>query len=268
MGSASVFMKVLVKILVIFLFSLCAFSQKQNEAKWLRSILDDQELSRTEYKDRIAKYNFSSLLTQSENSVVFGFLGDDYQRLRVKILTVTKQRGRPDTYSVTGKSMVKGVVRSFTGTMTMTKVRLYKAPHDGIDEENKDKRIKECGVVVGEYHFSENIKETETGKFDGAFATYWYVDDKGSINYDDHEMGADAYRNNQFVGTWTSFRKKVKKVANWGDYRIPLSGYLDIGAGEFSPDDTYLPNGWQSYRDAYVGNDKRALLEEERKWWN
>lgn len=260
-------MKPLASILVIFLFAFNIYAQADDRAAWLSSILDNSELSSVEQRTWVIKYNFGPLWTQTDNSSVFGIIGDNYQRLRMKILSATKQPRRPDTYTVTGKSMVKDVVRSFNGTMKLTNARVLKNARLGVDEDYRRQGIKEHGVVVGEYHFSEDRKETNTGSFDGVFATYWYVDRNGRLEYDDVMMDADGYSNNQFVGTWTSFRNRASKIANWGDHRIPLSGELDIGAGEFSPDDKYLPSGWQSYRDAYSRNDKRARIEEERKWW-
>ncbi|HEX6125606.1 MAG TPA: hypothetical protein VFZ23_09575, partial [Pyrinomonadaceae bacterium] len=234
---------------------------------WINSILGDEELANVEHKSRVTRYNFGPLWTQTENAAVFGFIGDNYQRLRIKIISATKNPRRPDIYTVTGKTLVRNVVRAFTGTMKLNKARVYTKLRLGIDDEYRSQGIKEHGVVIGEYHFSEDRNETNTGSFDGVFATYWYVDRNGRLKYDDVEAGADGFLNNQFVGTWTSYRNKASKIANWGDYRIPLSGELDMGAGEFSPDDKYLPFGWKSYRDAYHRDDKRARLEEERKWW-
>ncbi|MDM7923624.1 MAG: hypothetical protein QUS14_15100 [Pyrinomonadaceae bacterium] len=174
--------------------------------------------------------------------------------------------GRPDTYTVTGKSMVTGVVRAFQGTLRVTNARIRTSPHFGLDDEYRD-RIKESGVVVGEYSLGENAKESSTGKFEGIFATYWFIDRSGELKYDNIEFFADGFLNNQFAGTWTSYRTKTSKAANWGDHRIPMAGDLDIGAGEFSPDEKYLAFGWQSFRDAYVNDDRKARSEEEREWW-
>lgn len=259
-------MKQIGSILVVFLFAFGSYAQTDDRAGWLRSVLSNSELSKAEHKNRITKYNFSPLWTQLDNRSVFGFISDNYQRLRIKIVSATKHASRADTYNVIGKSTVKNVVRAFTGTIKVTNARVYKNLRAGLDEEYKG-RVKENGVIVGEYHFSEDRKQTNTGSFDGVFATYWYIDRNGRLQYDDIEAFADGYLNNQFAGTWTSYRNKTSKIANWGDSRIPLSGNLDIGAGEFSPDDKYLPYGWQSYRDAYFKDDRRAKVEEERKWW-
>jgi hypothetical protein len=43
---------------------------------------------------------------------------------------------------------------------------------------------------------------------------------------------------------WTANGASRVKVANWGEFRIPDSGDLDIGAGEFGPNPKYLKQGW------------------------
>jgi hypothetical protein len=259
-------MKHLAGLIFVLVIAFTTYTQADNRTAWLSSILNNSELSNSEQKNRLTKYNFGPLWTRVDNSVVFGFIGDNCQRLRIKIISATRLPSKPDTYTVTGKSMVKNVVRAFNGTIKVTNARVYKNPRTGLDQEYKEK-IKENGVAVGEYHFSEDRNQTSTGIFDGVFVTYWYIGRDGRLKYDNVELDADGYLNNQFVGTWTSYRTKESKSANWGDYRIPLSGDLDMGAGEFSPDDKYLPYGWQSYRDAYSNNDKRARREEEKKWW-
>ena len=232
----------------------------------MASIVDDSKLSTAADRARIMKFNFGPLWTRlHDNASVFGYIGDDFQRLRIAITSATKVPGQPDTYNVTGKSMVKNVIRPFSGTMKITKTSSSRAGE--LEDDYKAEQVKEAGYVFGEYHFAEDAKQTSTGKFDRVFVTYWIVDKNGRFLYDEVMMGADGYLNNQFAGTWTSYRNKASKPASWGDSRIPVAGDLDIGAGEFSPDEKYLRNGWQGYRDAYVGQNKRALAEERRQWW-
>ena len=75
-----------------------------------------------------------------------------------------------------------------------------------------------------------------------------YINNKRVFLYDDIEEYSDGYRNNQFVGTWTSYKTGVKKVANWGVGRIPCSGDLDFSAAEFSPAPEYRKYGWEDYK--------------------
>ena len=260
-------MKHVASILLLFLFAAGSLGQTDRErAEWAASILDESKLSSSQETNRILKFNFGPLWTRlHDNDSVLGYIGDDYQRLRIAITSATKHPGQPNTYNVTGKSLVKNVVRAFAGTMKITKTASTRMAE--LDEDYKADMVREAGIVFGEYHFAEDARLTNTGAFDGFFVTDWIVDRDGRLQYDEVLMGADAYRNNQFAGTWTSYRTKAGKPASWGDSRIPLSGDLDIGAGEFSPDEKYIPNGWQSYHDAYFKQDKRALMEENRRWW-
>jgi hypothetical protein len=259
--------RLLAILVLLFLVAGVHAQTDKDRAAWAASILETSKQSSVEEKYRILSFDFGPLWTRlDDNPSVLGYIGNNYQRLRVVILIATKQPGQPDTYNVTGKTMVKNVVRSFTGTMKITKT----ASTSGADlgEEYKSEQVKESGVVFGEYHFAEDAKLTSTGKFDGAFFTDWIVDKDGRLQYDEVLMGADGYRNNQFAGTWTSYRTKASKPASWGDSRIPVSGGLDMGAGEFLPDEKYVRNGWQGYRDAYgIKQDQRALAEERRQWW-
>jgi len=261
-------MKRLPSLFFLLLLAVSAYSQTDKDrAEWAASRIGESKLSTAAEKNRITRFNFAPLWTRlSDNASVLGYIGDNYQRLRVVILSATKIPGQPDTYNVTGKSMVKNVVRAFSGTMKITKTS--STPHAKLEDDYKTEPIKEAGFVYGEYHFAEDTKQTNTGTFDGVFITDWIVDNKGRLQYDEVLAGADGYLNNQFAGTWTSYRTKASKPASWGDSRIPISGDLDIGAGEFSPDEKYISNGWQGYHDAYgAKQNKRAIEEERRQWW-
>lgn len=261
-------MKPLAGILILLFVTFSAYSQTDKErADWTAALVDNSKLATGADRNRILQYDFAPLWTRlDDNDSVLGYIAPGYQRMRIALTSITKSASQPDTYNVTGKSMVKGVVRPFAGTMKITKVS--SSPRDGMEEEYASEGLKEVGFVVGEYHFAEDAKQTNTGKFDGVFATDWVVDKDGKLLYDEVMMGADGYYNNQFLGTWTSYRTKASKAASWGDSRIPLSGDLDMGSGEFAPDRKYIANGWQNHVNAYgPKQDKRALAEENRQWW-
>ena len=264
------FLEFEMKILfLVFLFLTTGiYGQTNSKAvEWANRILNDKDLSKTERKKSIAKYDFGSLWTSADNSSVFGFIGPNFQRLRVKIISAAKTKKNPYIYTVSGKSMVKNNICSFTGTFKILKARTYRKMHWGLDDDYKNKGIKRQGIVTGEYRLTEDRACIFRGTFEGRLLTRWYIDSAGKLMYDDIQKHSDTYANNQFVGTWKSHRRDIVKTSNWGDHRIPLSGDLDIGVGEFSPDNKYLFFGWQTYRDAYFKNDERARREEEREWW-
>ena len=163
--------------------------------------------------------------------------------------------------------MVKNNVCDFHGTITINSIKVYKVKHWGVDNEYKNKGIKKQGLLIAKYHLGEDSTQTHSGVFDGILYTSWFIDKTGKLQYDKIESNSDNYRNNQYIGTWTDYTTKKKKVCNWADFRVPNCGDLDMGAGEFSPADKYLKFGWQTYRDAYFNDNKQARQEEEKQWW-
>jgi hypothetical protein len=248
--------------LLILLNTNFLFGQK-NSLEFKNQILASKYIDKTDIKNEFLKYDISSLLTQTDNRTVFGIIGDNYQRIRIKLISVIKDKDNPSQYFVYGKSMVKENLCEFQGTITITNVFNFKDPDmSGIKQ----------GKVVGEYLFNENPAQKHVGQFKGVFGSNWYLDKDGILKYDDLSDMADGFTNNEFVGTWTSYSGTTIKICNWGDSRIPMSGDLDDGTGEFHPSDKYLPNGWLTYIEAYGGGfDKekteRARKIEQMEWW-
>ena len=120
--------------------------------------------------------------------------------------------------------------------------------HYGADDEYKDQGIKSQGLLLAKYIFNENKEQKYSGTFKGIMTLFWYVDKSGNIKYDDIESFSDNYVNNQYVGTWSQYGRTTEKVANWGEYRVPFPGDLDIGAGEFGVNPKYYKQGWQDYQ--------------------
>jgi hypothetical protein len=258
-------MKSIIKIMIL-LASVSLYGQTLNlTVDWQKHILGD--LLKTEYKDSLNNYNFGKLWTETENKNVYGIIGENYQRIKIKILSLARQKKNQNVYKVFGKSMVKNRVCDFYGTISINSIKVYKVMHWGVDDEYKNRGIKRQGILIAKYHLKEDSSKTHSGEFEGVLFTSWDLDKFGKLQYDKIEYSSDNYRNNQFIGTWTEYKTKKKKVSNWADYRVPNCGDLDMGAGEFSPADKYLKFGWQAYRDTYVNDNKKARKEEEKQWW-
>ena len=241
-------------LLVLLIACQSAFAQKE-AADFKSKQLKSKYFSPKELKAEFAATDFSSLFTKTENDMVYGFIGDNYQRIRVKIISVVKNDSLPDIYDVYGKSMVKTNIDQFHGTLKITNIRKQKETSYGVDDKYKSKGLKGEFIIIGDYSFSEPQNEKHSGIFKGVFESDFYVDRNNKIHYDDMDKNADGYSNNQFVGQWLSYDEKFIQRCNWGDYRIPNCGDLDIGAGEFSPNRKYLKNGWEN-----VSSNKG-------KWW-
>ncbi|QKJ30102.1 hypothetical protein HQ865_10135 [Mucilaginibacter mali] len=259
-------MKINMPLLVLILLSKLSFCQPESQ-KFKSSKLKNVHLSTVELKGKFTDNDFSQLWTKTENKFVYGFIGDNYRRIRIKFINVTKDSA--GSYAVYGKSMVGNNKCSFKGSIVVSNVRKYKSISYGVDNEYKSKGIVGNYTIIGEYILIEDNAEPFSGVFSGVFKTDFYLTKDNRVHYDNTEMDADGYTNNEFVGIWTDNKTKSIKICNWGDYRVPNSGNLDVGAGEFSPNEKYLPFGWQTLRDA--NSEKpisiKARKEEQRIWW-
>lgn len=164
---------------------------------------------------------------------------------------------------------LKPIFVTFKGTLKVTNIRKYNVTSGGIDNTYKNKGIIGEYSIFGTYLFSQDSVQAHSGIFKGIFQSDFYLTKDGLIHYDDIEIISDGFSNNEFIGTWTSFDKQINKTCNWSDYRIPNSGDLDGGAGDFSPIGKYLPYGWQNLRDigAQGTLSVKARKEENRPWW-
>lgn len=242
-------MRKVVIFLLIILYSSSAFCDQKS------TYLHDLENPRYRFKmlkkeNKIKDYlhyDFSTLFVPK--SKFLGFIGLDYKRMRIYYHSVAKDQNNDSAYQVHGSSIVGNNLCIFQGEIKIIQVREYKNMHLGVDLIFKDAGIKSQGILIAEYTFKENIEQKYSGVFKGIMTLQWYVDRYGLLNYDNISAYADGYSNNQYVGYWEQYNKMLKKVANWGEYRIPYSGDLDIGAGRFGVNPKYSQNGWEDYID-------------------
>lgn len=170
---------------------------QQNEAsEFLAKSLTTAEILPVEFKDSLRSKDFSTLWTTAVNWKVFGFIGDDYQRLRIKMLSVIKDPSEPLLHRVYGKDMVKHNICEFQGELSITNIRRYASTSSGVDEAYADSAVQGQYLVGGTYRFLEDPVQRHSGTLQGTFVSYFYIDAKGGIRYDDIEDVADGYCNN------------------------------------------------------------------------
>lgn len=264
----------------LFLFSIClstAYAQNNEESqKFLTETLNQPILTQEELLSEFVSHDFSSVWMKYDENIL-GFIGDDYQRLYINYLVVIKNSVSPTKYYVYGKSKVMANICRFMGEIEILHIRKiddpqktqrYEAAKDYQDTDEVKRLSKEEYILLAKYQFYEDPDQKGTGVFRGIFKTNFYVEE-GMIFYNDLDLRySDSFSNNQHVGTWTSYASGATKKANWGEFRIPYSGDLDWGAGEFSPNKKYLENGWETYYKAYIKQDTTAQKVEEERWWD
>lgn len=260
-------------IAFIWFSSVCGQIPPESQ-KYLTETLSQTNLDKEELLSIFTNFDYSSLWTKNDKTIL-GFIGDNYQRLNVNYLAVIKNVENPSKYYIYGKSRVKSKVCQFMGEIELIHIRkvidpekqqLYEEAKRQNDEEAIKRFSKQEHILLAKYQFFEDPNQEGTGIFKGILRTNFYFDvDK--IFYNDLEIESDNFFNNQCVGTWSSYMSGVSKKCNLGEYRIPYSGDLDIGAGEFSPNTKYLDKGWDIYYKAFIQNDMDARKEEEMVWW-
>ncbi|AUC15506.1 hypothetical protein BTO06_10295 [Tenacibaculum sp. SZ-18] len=224
------------------------------------------------YTKEILKKDISNLLTLTEfnygvseeiikRAKPIGYIGNNYQRFQIQIISVIKNQDIPSKYFVYGKTKVKNNICEFQGNIIIENVKIFSDLE--FPEVNQ-------GIIKGKYKFFENINQKGSGVFNGVFETNFYIDKNGLIQYNALMFSADGFYNNMFQGTWISYKNGKSKKCNWGDYRIPDSGKLDIGVAEFGPNPDYNQFGWENYKNAHFSNGDKgenAKEIENRKWW-
>jgi len=257
----------------------------QNACKNEILFADDSLIAKNQIGKYI-KYDFSDLwvgyseIHPVDNEIyyypaVYGIIGQNYQRLQMKILTVVKTENKPDEYLVYGKSKVKNNICDFVGKISVYKIQELANLNFGVDDIYADDGIKVECLLSARYEFYENKQQKGTGIFSGELQSKFLINKNDSVFYDALMEGADGYYNNAFVGTWKSYNSNVSKICNWGDWRVPnVNCNFDIGAGEFSPADEYLKFGWENFRMAWYMNDEISELQkakarqiEKEQWW-
>jgi hypothetical protein len=249
----------IILLISLSLLSFVSFGQSNNNIKDSTPKLQELDFSDVFIGDKFKSTNRNDLYDRTEP---IGYFGNGYQRIFIHFISVVQNKDNPLEYFVYGKSKLKDNVSSFQGTITISKINEY-IRHEYPEFSH--------GEIKGTYNFYEDPKNNGSGKFEGTFSSNWLLDKDGKIEYDAMMLGADGYSNNQFNGVWISYSSNNEYVCNWGDYRIPNSGDLDVGAGEFFPNETYHSKGWKTYDDQFGDpNDpqtNKARESEKAEWW-
>lgn len=251
-------------VLLLLVFSAKVNAQEDAKASFLAHSTK-YDFSKIWVRDSIADLYFEN---DNKNQKIkmpepLGFIGDNYQRFYIHLIAVVKDLEHPNEYFAYGKTRVKNNICAFQGKIKITSAQFGK--------KSDNPKFKQ-GAISADILFFEDQNNIAAGTLKGKMKTNFVLDTKGNMFYDAVNFVADGFSNNTFEGTWTSYKTKVTKKCNWGDFRIPNSGDLDIGAGEFSVNDKYLKSGWESYSLANSGPDnadayKTANKKESEKWW-
>lgn len=260
-------MKNKIFIILLLLSSINLFSQTLCRT----DILNGEKIIPENQLIDFKEYDFSNLWLKTENNSIYGVIGDDNQRILMKILSAKKDNNNPFEYFILGKSSVKGNICDFTGKITIQKIQKSERTKFGIDDEFNN-HSKTQGLLIARYEFFESKDQKHSGTFNGELKTKWFLDKNYQVKYDNINAHSDGYFNNAFVGIWKMYNSNTEKKCNWGDYRVPnIDCDFDIGVGEFNVSEKYWNKGWL---DIALNNKipNGAIVEPKaskagRAWW-
>ncbi len=245
------YLKIMIKKNLLFqllLVTCSLFGQKTDFSNDWMNLLENPKYEWDSLKpenliETYQDYDYSTLLVP--RTEVLGYIGSDYRKINIYFLASFKGSNKNE-YKIKGVSLVANNKCDFAGTITITQIREYENLHFGIDNVYKNKGIVAEGMLIGDYRFEENEDQPHSGEFTGIMTIYWYLDKFGIFHYDRIQWYSDTYKNNQYIGIWKDYSTGQEKPCNWGEYRIPFSGDLDIGTAEFYANPKYDNKGWKS----------------------
>lgn len=224
--------------------------------------LKNYDLSTVLLTDSILAEDRENSKDKIKRAEALGFIGDNFQRFHIHFISIIQSPTNPYEYLAYGKTMVKENVCSFLGRIVVKESTIRRS---------EDIPAYKQGVAVCEVTLYEDRKQPSTGLIKGSLTTNFIIDDKGKFRYDALMFVADDFSNNQFTGTWTSYKTNASKKCNWGDYRIPGSGDLDTGTGEFMASEKYNKNGWASYMLEFnaknLDTNELEKTNVGKEWW-
>lgn len=183
------------------------------------------------------------------------FYGAKYERQYIHFNYIAANADNPKQYIVAGKTKRGEQVYNFRGTLTVRRAEYM--------TETVDKTYRRA-TIFSDIAIIEDASKPGAGMINGTMSTYVLVDGDEGVQYDVSNLASEQYRNNQFAGSWRSYKPGQTVACNWGDYRIPNSGKLDVGTTNFMVADEYKANGWQGYMQYRTGG---AGFSETEQWW-
>ncbi|MCK0203806.1 hypothetical protein MWN41_12355 [Ornithobacterium rhinotracheale] len=177
-----------------------------------------------------------------ERGPILGAVGENYTRWQIEFTSVEKDTTNPYIYNLTGNTKIgNGECVPITGTFELEKSETFKQRGSNFVPDGTQ------GVAKFKVHLDMDKKAKNAGSFDGEFTSKYILTNDNHLLYDGMGFVSDSFNNNYFTGHFTDYKTKKQILANFGDFRIPNSGDLDIGAAEFSPNKKYIKNGWENY---------------------
>ena len=137
--------------------------------QYRRAALRNPESRPIERLSQYRHYDFAPLLTQEQDATE-GFIGPNCQRLRIRLLSVRRDTADSARYQLTGKTLVRQQLSSFSGTLVLRQVReLRQLAVNGeaatAEIQRAFRGARREGFVLADYELRENPSQPANGIF-------------------------------------------------------------------------------------------------------
>ncbi|MDO7876746.1 hypothetical protein Q5H93_18520 [Hymenobacter sp. ASUV-10] len=207
----------------------------------------------TEGTAALARFNLAPLWRMGSGSnddkVHNGFFGYGYRRLELVFTSVQRDEKNPALYHVQGKDRRYSIVRSFSGTFTLSAIRKASAA-DAVDLTTDQGQLY---TATGEFVLREKAKPTDEayGTFRGKLAVDLARDANGRLQLVTRTTNA-ATRHGGFLlnGTWTDARTGAAidvLVKNGMAVTYQVLQDFEFGGRSVEINPKYTRVGWDGY---------------------
>src|SRR5574343_505270 len=119
-------------IRILFLFLFFCFQNYGQENLCRKDILNKNQVFEENQIEKYTKFDFSTLWTKTENELVYGIIGEDYQRILIKFIFVERTLDNPHEYLLYGKSSLKSNDSPSIGIIFLRKIQDFKNENVGV----------------------------------------------------------------------------------------------------------------------------------------
>jgi len=215
---------------------------------------DIHEVGMDNIYSQYSGHDLSNLWLNIDNQTL-GFFGKNKQHMLIIFDQVKKKNKR--TYSVSASRSIDSNDCQFKGEINVKAIhfiddsirkRGLKIAKENSDIELINRMKYPRGIILSTYDLRYH-SNSSCGYMNGIIRTNIYFKNN-QIYYDDLDKAiSDSFSNNSSISKCYLKTKEKSVDCHWGQWRIPMSGDLDIGAGEFIPNNRYYKYGWKVYRN-------------------
>ncbi len=207
------------------------------------------------------KYKLTEFFLNSQPQNIYGFIGHQLERIKVKIDNAEQSKISSVKYTLTGKTNVNNSIADFTGDLKLTDIYEFKEP------------ITKHGLIICK--FDAVLKETGTTPHIGVFrGNYYLILSKVVDDVRFPKAIPQFIKSHTFAGYWQSNDTKMNLSVMWGEnYMLEeLEDFLHGITGLLPIDEKIIEKSWNTYLDAYSEDTpkdlkQKAIEAENSEWW-